>query len=137
MDKAVKCKNLSVFFRRFSTIVIFIRHKLTCICKSSCRRQFINQIQIRSWLHVSSRAEFIKKGFQGSDCAIIVQPEYLHYQQAFGTIGNDAGIGFEQCMQCLSRIGFLALRHCCGRNHACLGTELRTWSIAELNDASD
>ena len=137
MDKVVKCKNLSVFFRRFLTFVIFIRHRLTCICKSSGRGRFVNQIQIGSVLHVISRAKFIKKGFYDSVCAIAAQPENPYIQKTFGAIADDAGIGFEQCMQCLSRIGFLALRHCCGRNHACLGTELRTWSIAELNDASD
>ena len=120
MDKVVKCKNLSVFFRRFSTFVIFIRHKLTCICKSSCRRQFVNQIQIGSGLHVFSRAKFIKKGFYGSVCAIAAQPENPYIQQTFGAIADDAGIGFEQCMQCLSRIGCLALRNCYGRNNACL-----------------
>ena len=137
MDKAVKCKNLSVFFRHFSTIVIFIRHKLTCICKSSCRRRFVNQIQIGSGLHVFSRAKFIRKGFMARSAPLLRSPRIRTIQQAFGAIADDAGIGFEQCMQCLSRIGFLALRHCCGRSHACLGTELRRWLIAELNDASD
>ena len=94
-------------FSIFIIFIIFIRHKLTCICKSSCRRRFVNQIQIRSGLHVFSRAKFIKKGFQGSVCAIAAQPEILHFHQAFGAIGNDAGIGFEQCLQYFARIGFM------------------------------
>ena len=90
-----------------STSISFIRHKLTCIPKSSCRRQFVNQIQIRSGLRGFSHAKFIKKRFQGSVCAIAAQTENPHFQQAFGAIGVDAGIGFAQRLQCFSRIGIL------------------------------
>ena len=67
-----------------------------------------------------SRAKLIKKEFQGSDCAIVVQPEYLHIQQAIGAIDDDVDIGFERCLQCLLSLAFFDLRTCHDRNHGCL-----------------